>query len=443
MPPRRRPGGTVAAAVVVLVACAAAVLLSVGSGPASEGAAPASPLRAAATAGTGQATPLAGSGRIDRAGGSSSDATIAGWVLADAPRPVAIVVGGDTTEGLAGQRRLDVELVAPGETAWGFTVELAGPVSETACLRLDGELVDCAWIGCADLFGPTFARRLRDRFPGQRFSAHVVDTRTGCEYGLRPDLRITTASVVKVEILGGLLLEAQRAGRSLTDRERRNAEAMMQLSLNPETGAIWSQLGGVAGMTALDRRLGATATTQAQAFGATWSTARDRTTVTLAVLDGRGPLKWSSVEVAHEIMAGVHPAQQWGISAGVAAGFRAVSKNGFYPMTGYGWRVGSTGFVADPDGGGYAITIMSDHNATQAAGIALVEAIARHVARSLTAGPAAERPFEQVRCLTHRGGGSWASLTRRLGLPASRADDVRRIAGGDGPLTGQLVCHPG
>jgi len=166
----------------------------------------------------------------------------------------------------------------------------------------------------------------RSQFPGQRFTAYVEDTRTGCVYELNRGLQITTASVLKVEILGGVLLEAQREGRELTATEERNIDAMMHLSLNPETGALWVQVGGVQGMTALDVKFGAVATTQVHPFGATWSTAKDRTAVVRVVLDRPGPLGGAAIEQAWDVMTGVHRTQQWGISAGVAEGY-VVARN--------------------------------------------------------------------------------------------------------------------
>ena len=135
--------------------------------------------------------------------------------------------------------------------------------------------------------------------------------------------------------------------------------------------------------------------------------------------------------------------QQWGISADVPEGYDVALKNGFFPMTGVGWRVGSTGYVADPDGGGYAMTILTDRMLTQAEGIALVERDC--VARQQTPRVRSVRrsSLGRVECITNpASGGSWTSLTQSLGLPASRADDVRRAAGGGGPFRGQSICTP-
>ncbi len=287
------------------------------------------------------------------------------------------------------------------------------------------------------MFPSKFKRELAAEFGSQRYTAYVLDDRTGCSYSLNEDVVITTASVVKVSILASLVT----ASGPLDGAELKLAEAMMQLSLNPETATLWSRAGGIRGLTSFDARFGATNTVHTPRFGVTRSTARDRTLVSAALLGGSGPVSSSAQEQAWEIMSGVHPAQQWGVSAGVGAGFEVVNKNGFYPLSGAGWQIGSTGYVADPDGGGYAITVLTDRNDTQAEGVALVEAIARRVNRKLTFGSVADRPWDQVECVTNRGaGGSWTVLTRQLGLSASKSEDVRLAAGGDGPFRGQSAC---
>lgn len=382
-------------------------------------------------------------GAIDIAAEAGDQLDVMGWVAAENPVMVTVSSGRMSVDVLADQRRFDVE-AAVGTSAWGFNAALPASADPTVCVSAGDEDIDCVFFACSKkMFARGFRRNLQDEFPDQRFTAHVIDTRTGCTYELNPGMRITTASVVKVEILGGVLLQAQRGDRELTDAEVANIDAMMHFSLNPQTGALWVQVGGVAGLGRLDREFGVTDTTHVQPFGATWSMAEDRTIVSLAVLTGAGgPLDGTSVDQAWKIMTGVHPAQQWGISAGVAEGYEVANKNGFYPMTGYGWRVGSTGFVADPSGGGYALTIMTDFNVTQADGVELVETIAKRVSSRLTLGKAADRPFDDVTCVTHHGGQSWTSLALELGLSASEADEVRIAAGGDGPLRGQLVCTP-
>ena len=56
---------------------------------------------------------------------------------------------------------------------------------------------------------------------------------------------MTTASLIKVEILAGVLVRAQRDRRDLTATERALANDMMHLSLNGPASTLWLELGGV------------------------------------------------------------------------------------------------------------------------------------------------------------------------------------------------------
>lgn len=298
--------------------------------------------------------------------------------------------------------------------------------------------------GCSSAFSASFAADLARRYPGIKVTAAVYDTRSGCWHHLNQGLRVTTASVIKAQVLGAVLLRAQDQGRGLTAWERSQIRPMIRYSFNTETSALYDSVGSTAGMHATDPRFGATATTHVRPFGLTSSTAVDRTRVALRLLHGGGDLRQAGREEAWAYMADVHPVQQWGITAGVPVGWSVALKNGFYPRDAIGWRVGSSGFVRQDDADqGYAITVMTEGAGTQTTGIRLVEEVARRAATALTVGPAAARPIDRARCVETGRGESWTSVAARLGLPASRAGDVRTVAGGDASsLSGQRVCSP-
>lgn len=297
---------------------------------------------------------------------------------------------------------------------------------------------------CSTVFTSSFADSLASRYPGIRMTAAVHDTRTGCWYHLRPGTRLGTASVIKAQVLGAVLLRAQDAGRTLTSWERSQIGPMIRYSFNPETANLYVDLGGAAGMHATDRRFGVTNTSHTPKFGATQSTAVDRTNVALRLLHTSGALAEANRDIAWTYMADVHPLQEWGISAGVPVGWTVAQKNGFYPSAGVGWRVGSSGFVRQHGGDqGYAITVMTEGASNQRTGIRLTEEIARRVASALTVGPGDARPFDRARCVQTSSGESWTGVAARLGLPSSRAGEVRTVAGGNpSPLSGQLACSP-
>lgn len=297
---------------------------------------------------------------------------------------------------------------------------------------------------CPPAFTSAFAGDLARRYPGIQVTAAVYDTRTGCWHHLNQGLQLTTASVVKAQILGAVLLRAQQAGRGLTAWERSQIAPMIRLSFNPETSNLYGHVGGVPGMQASDGPFGATATSHTATFGLTRSTAVDRTRVSLRLLHGGGGLAQPGRQEAWAYMSTVHPLQSWGISAGVPKGWEVAQKNGFYPSSGIGWRVGSTGFVRQADGDqGYAITVMTEGGGDQATNIRLVEEVARRAAATLTVGPGTNRPVDRARCVRLGAGESWASAASRLGLPTSRAGEVRDLAGGNpSPLSGQRACSP-
>jgi beta-lactamase class A len=298
---------------------------------------------------------------------------------------------------------------------------------------------------CATPFTAPFTAALARDFPRQRVTASIHDTRTGCWYELHPGMRITTASVVKASVMGAVLLRAQDRRRAPTAWERSRIGPMMTYSYNnPYVSDLLRRVGGVSGMDRFDRRMGARDTTNTLTYGATVTAARDRTRIALGLLHPGGPLRAAGRAEAWRYMTQVTPTQRWGITAGVPAGWQVALKNGFYPMRGHGWRVGSTGFVRRAGTQeGYAVTVLTDRSDSQLAGMRLVERVSRQVAARLTGGRPAPQVVDRSRCTTTRAGQTWREVAVRVGLPASRWREVRRVSGGNpAPLSGQRACSP-
>lgn len=232
-------------------------------------------------------------------------------------------------------------------------------------------------------FTAGFDAAVRARYPGRRITASVVDRRTGCAYDYRPGLRLTTASVLKAEIMAGVLLRAQAQGRGLTQWERDRIGPMIRTSHDPSANALWTYLGGVEGMRRVDAAFGLTQTSQHARWGLTSSSARDRTRLMRLLLHGDGgPLGASYRAIARTFLLDVAPSQRWGITAGTRPGTAVPLKNGFFDSGCCRWRIGTSGAVEAP-GGGYVATIMSDGWPSQAAGIPAVEMVSRAVAARL------------------------------------------------------------
>lgn len=230
-------------------------------------------------------------------------------------------------------------------------------------------------------FSAGFDAEVRRRWPSRRISAAVYDTRTGCQYRYRSDLRITTASVLKTEIMAAVLLRAQREGRALTSTERARIAPMIRTSDDPAANALWTSVGGVAGLTALDRELGLTETRETSPWGLTSTSAADRNELLRQLVLGEwGPFNASTRATARAFLLDVTPSQRWGITAGVPAGWRVPLKNGFFPSTCCGWRINTSGVVERPGGGAYVATVLSDGWANQSQGVAAVEFVSKVIA---------------------------------------------------------------
>ena len=70
-------------------------------------------------------------------------------------------------------------------------------------------------------------------------TAAIEDLRTGQIYVYNPGLALITASIVKVQTLGTLLAQAQRANRGLTPQEQSLAAAMIEVSDNNAATALY------------------------------------------------------------------------------------------------------------------------------------------------------------------------------------------------------------
>ncbi|WP_328367848.1 class A beta-lactamase-related serine hydrolase [Streptomyces sp. NBC_00445] len=213
---------------------------------------------------------------------------------------------------------------------------------------------------------------------GAEVSVAVLDLASGASasYG---DGLFDTASIVKVDILAALLLQAQDAGRELTAAEKSYATAMIEHSDNTSASALWRTIGKAAGLDAANERLGLTDTEGGDnmLWGLTQTTATDQLVLLQQVFgEKNSELTEASRSYVQGLMARIAAGQQWGVSA-AADGSAWALKNGWLPRTATGlWDINSIGRIT-VDGHRCLVAVLSDGNSTQAKGISLVEAAAR------------------------------------------------------------------
>jgi beta-lactamase class A len=294
---------------------------------------------------------------------------------------------------------------------------------------------------CTDSpFWSGFDAEVRARWPGRRITAAVYDTRTGCQYRYRSGERVTTASVLKIEIMAAVLLRAQRAGRGLTSTERARVSAMIRTSDDPAANALWTSVGGTSGMAALERELGLDETRATSPWGLTSTSAADRNEVLRQLVLGQwGPFSATTRADARRFLLDVTPSQRWGVTAGVPAGWAVPLKNGFFSSQCCRWRVNTSGVVERPDGSAYVLTVLSDGWSSLAQGIPAVEFTSRAVAS-----------WNRVAVGPHRSAARFAREARRdvLGAPMSWpaeqaiADRIGADAGRAGDEVERLLADP-
>lgn len=211
-----------------------------------------------------------------------------------------------------------------------------------------------------------------------RVSVAVMDVESG-ERGVIGRGHYDTASIVKVDILATLLLQARDEGRELTSLERTQAANMIQNSDNVATDGLWDAIGGASGLDAANERFGLTATSAGQDgyWGLTQTTPEDQLVLLDAVFGTDSILSQADGDYIEDLMEHVAAGQDWGVSVADAS---AALKNGWLPRTATGlWDINSIGRVK-VGGRDCLIAVLSDGNLTQADGIELVESAAQAAA---------------------------------------------------------------
>lgn len=227
---------------------------------------------------------------------------------------------------------------------------------------------------------------------GARVSVAVLDLDSG-ERAVHGDAAFDTASIVKVDILAALLLQAQDAGRRLTAAERSYATKMIENSDNDSATALWQGIGGAAGLDAANERFGLTDTTGGDGplWGLTQTTAADQLTLLHQVFGDDSELSEASRRYLQSLMESVETDQRWGVSA-AADGAGYALKNGWLARSTTGlWDVNSIGRVT-VDGTAYLVAVLSKGTASKAGGIDLVEAAARAALSAFTTGRTTTTP---------------------------------------------------
>jgi beta-lactamase family protein len=218
-------------------------------------------------------------------------------------------------------------------------------------------------------------------------SIAALDLATGRSFAYGSGTPIHAASVVKLDVLETLLLQAQAAGRRLTPDVALSAEQMMENSDNDAATRLWGVVGGAEGIATANVRLGAHCThLDDEHWGTSTTCAADQVAL-LRALVRPGPLGPAARSYAADLLTHVEDDQRWGVSAAADPGAATGLKNGWLPLDDDGGRwivnsVGMTTVAREP----VLLAVLTEHQPSEEAGIALVEALASPTARAVLTG---------------------------------------------------------
>jgi beta-lactamase class A len=229
--------------------------------------------------------------------------------------------------------------------------------------------------GALNVFSPTLVNDLGAR--SGVISASVLDLTNGATYQYRPGETTITASIVKAEILGTLLTQAQGANRTLTSSEDATATQMIEDSDNDSATDLWNEVGGAPAVQAFDNSVGMKSTNANVAWGFTTTTAADQVTLLDHLVHSNAVLSDASRAYELGLMEDVTPDQAWGVSGGTAAGTKVALKNGWLPDDG-GWTVNSIGWVSG-FGRNYLIAVTTSGDPSMGYGIDSISAVSSAV----------------------------------------------------------------
>lgn len=215
-----------------------------------------------------------------------------------------------------------------------------------------------------------------------RTAVRVVDAMGRISCGANDLDHFDSASIIKATTVATMLWRADTEGRDLTDTEQDLARLSITLSDNDAQSALWTRVGGAAGVQAFLTAAGMRHTVPDP--GAEWGlsqvTAADQA-VLLRAITSPGLLSAQSRAYLLALMRQVSAAQRWGVPAAAGEGSRVAVKNGWLPIEG-GWVINSIGYVSGAEQR-FTLVILSDGNTTMASGVSTVEGIAAGIGAAL------------------------------------------------------------
>ena len=238
-------------------------------------------------------------------------------------------------------------------------------------------------------FGPAVRAYLAQRADDATIA--VYDATTGATWDLNPDRVQVTASIVKVDVMAAALSADQRSG-GIPPQQAALLAPMIEVSDNNAANAMWSAIGGAAGLGAFDQVLGLQSTTPYPGpitsdnlgWAFTTTTADDMVKVVNTYAFPNAVLNDGSRAYGLSLMHSVRADQVWGVPAGAPPGSVALKTGFITPQPGDA-QVNSIGYVSGA-GRNYVFAILTDGNPDEVYGEGTINDVASLVFDALGPG---------------------------------------------------------
>lgn len=231
--------------------------------------------------------------------------------------------------------------------------------------------------------------------PASSVSIAAIDTTTGTRVGWGAGSGMTAASVFKLLLLEGALLQNQDHDQLPGDGEADALTAMIENSDNDAADRVYAAIGGHAGVTATLDRVGLPATVLGpdDQWGLSTTSAADQLTLLTDLVSAQSPLSSVSRTYALQLMANVEADQRWGVGVATDPGTTFANKNGWLDVDDDDgrWAVSSVG-VIQVSGHQVLLAVLTQHDADLSDGTALVESLSRAAATALREAANAAEP---------------------------------------------------
>jgi hypothetical protein len=218
-------------------------------------------------------------------------------------------------------------------------------------------------------------------------SVAAYNPATGASYAYGAHGGMWMASVAKLDILEGMLLQHQVEGTLLSPAEDSHATRMIENSDNASADWLFGHsVGARTGMIKANAKLGLRCTVMGPGYywGLGTTCAADQITLLRHLVDPHGPLDTASRRYALGLLALVEKDQRWGVGAAADAGTTFVNKNGWLAVDDDDglWTVNSDGIIT-VHGQQVLISVLTQHNPALQPGITFTESLAQITAEAV------------------------------------------------------------